>query len=325
MMAGMRDCSARRPSKKYGDTSRTCACRPPASSSRNTSAGAAGEQIAAVGRAVVAGGNRFRRLGGHHRRAHRHAAAERLAQRDEIRRESRGRRVPGIRPVRPAPLCTSSAIEQRAGARARRRRSPSPSPASSGRTPPSPCIGSTMIAAVFASTAAESAAGSAPSTNDTPGISGWNGAAIVLVPRHRQRSHRPAMERVRERDVLRAVRLALRVPVPARELEAGLVRFRAAVAEERARESRERGQPRGQLALQRMKVQVRRVRQRRRLLAERARESRMRVPERRHADAGHEVQIRRGRDRRTAACRCRVRTPPAGACRSAARAAIRVS
>ncbi len=45
-----------------------------------------------------------------------------------------------------------------------------------GRTPPSPWIGSTMMAAVSASTTLASDAGSAASTNVTPGISGANGA-----------------------------------------------------------------------------------------------------------------------------------------------------
>ena len=46
----------------------------------------------------------------------------------------------------------------------------------SGRTPPSPWIGSTMIAAVFVETAASSAAGSLAGTKRTPGSSGSNGA-----------------------------------------------------------------------------------------------------------------------------------------------------
>ena len=69
--------------------------------------------------------------------------------------------------------------------------------------------------------------------------------AIVIVPRHRQRAHRPAVERMREGDVLRA-RRSLRVPEAARELQARLDRFRAAVAEERARqpgELRQRASP----------------------------------------------------------------------------------
>ncbi len=45
----------------------------------------------------------------------------------------------------------------------------------SGRTPPSPWIGSAMIAAVSGPTAATSAAGSSFGTNVTPGTSGSNG------------------------------------------------------------------------------------------------------------------------------------------------------
>ena len=42
------------------------------------------------------------------------------------------------------------------------------------------------------------------------------------------------------------------MPVAARELEAGLHRFRAAVAEERPRQTGEGGQPIGQCSLERM-------------------------------------------------------------------------
>ena len=157
---------------------------------------------------------------------------------------------------------------------------------------PRPESGSTMIAAVVASTSDRSVAGSDASRERHAGNQRLERLAVVLVPRHRQRAHRPAVERVRERDELRARRLAARVPEAARELQARFDRFGAAVAEERALEPGERGQPRRQLALQRMKVQVRRVRQRRRLLAERARQSRMPVAERRHADARDEVEVR---------------------------------
>ena len=63
--------------------------------------------------------------------------------------------------------------------------------------------------------------------------------AVVLVRGDRQRAERPAVERLLERDDLRA-RLAARVPVAARELQARFDRFGAAVAEERARQPRER-------------------------------------------------------------------------------------
>jgi hypothetical protein len=86
-------------------------------------------------------------------------------------------------------------------------------------------------------------------------------------------------------------RRALRVPEAAREFQARLDRFRAAVAEERARQPRELGQTRRQLRLQRMVEEVRRVQQRRRLLGDRARQHRMRVAERGHADTRNQVEI----------------------------------
>ena len=86
-------------------------------------------------------------------------------------------------------------------------------------------------------------------------------------------------------------RLALGVPVAARELQARLDRFRAAVAEERARQTGELRQPRGRLRLERVVVEVRGVQQRGRLIGDRRREARMRVTERRHADARDEVEI----------------------------------
>ncbi len=61
--------------------------------------------------------------------------------------------------------------------------------------------------------------------------------AVVLVPGHRQRAERAPGERVIEGDELGA-RLAARVPVAARELQAGLVGLAAAVAEEGAAQAR---------------------------------------------------------------------------------------
>ena len=86
-------------------------------------------------------------------------------------------------------------------------------------------------------------------------------------------------------------RLAARVPVAARELQARLDRFGAAVAEERARQPGQVRQPLGELALQRMVEQVRRVDQRLRLIGDRARQARMRVAERRDADARQQIEI----------------------------------
>ena len=71
-----------------------------------------------------------------------------------------------------------------------------------GRTPPSPWIGSTMIAAGRVVNERRRATPDRwRRANDTPGISGCERRAVVLVPGHRQRAHGAAMERVRERDV----------------------------------------------------------------------------------------------------------------------------
>ena len=62
------------------------------------------------------------------------------------------------------------------------------------------------------------------------------GRPIVLVGRDRQRAKRAAVKRLFERDELRPG-LAFGVPIAARELQARLDGFRAAVAEKRARQA----------------------------------------------------------------------------------------
>jgi hypothetical protein len=81
---------------------------------------------------------------------------------------------------------------------------------------------------------------------------------IVLVGCHRQGAERAAVKRLFEGDELRA-RLAFRVPVAPREFQARFDSFRAAVAEERPRQSRQRGKALGHHALKRMEKQIRRV------------------------------------------------------------------
>src|SRR5258707_386439 len=94
----------------------------------------------------------------------------------------------------------------------------------SGRIPPSPMIGSAMIAAV---------------------------------------------DRLVEADEF-SPRLFFAVPVAARKLQTGFDRFRAAVAEEGARQARQRCQPLRHFALKRMIKKVGRVDERLRLFGERA-------------------------------------------------------
>jgi hypothetical protein len=115
--------------------------------------------------------------------------------------------------------------------------------------------------------------------------------AVMRVGGHRERPHRAAREAVFEGDELGAAAYALGEPVAAGELEAGLHGLGATVAEERAWQAGERRQPRRHLTLERVVVEVRRVQQRRGLLGDGARQSRVSVPEYRHANARHEVEI----------------------------------
>ena len=137
------------------------------------------------------------------RRADRHAGAERLAERHQVRLQAERGRV-----ERP-PGAAEAALhfvgdEQRAGAAARRRRSPS---AVALRDRPHAAFALDRLdddrgcirrdrrgnrRGVVGSHERHAAAPAAA-----------NGVAIVLVPRHRQRAHRPAVERVLKRDELR--------------------------------------------------------------------------------------------------------------------------
>ena len=160
----------------------------------------------------------------------------------------------------------------------------------SGRTPPSPWIGSAMMAAVDRETAGQQRRGSLTGTNRTPGQQRLERRAVVLVGSHRQRAERPAVKRVLERDELGA-RLAARVPVAPGELEARFDGLGAAVAEKRARQARELREALGQLSLQRVEEQIRGVQQRLRLVGDGARQPWVRMAERRDADARQQVEI----------------------------------
>jgi hypothetical protein len=128
--------------------------------------------------------------------------------------------------------------------------------------------------------------------------------AIMLVPGHRQRTNRSAVERMLKRDDLGPL-AARRPPESARKLQARLHRLRAAVAEKRPRHPRQIGQPRGQLSLKRVMEQIRRVHQRGGLFGNGPREHRMRVPERRDADPGDQIEV-------TIAVPCEQRAPATG-------------
>src|SRR4051812_18441362 len=112
----------------------------------------------------------------------------------------------------------------------------------------------------------------------------------MLVGRDRQRSERPAVKRLFERDDLGAC-LSDGEPVPARELQARLDRFRTAVAEKRPRQARERRELLGELSLQRVMEQVRGVQKRTRLVGNGRGESRMSMAERGDANARQQVEI----------------------------------
>src|SRR5687768_17689519 len=113
----------------------------------------------------------------------------------------------------------------------------------------------------------------------------------MVAVRHRQRAHRPAGECAFHGDEIHPVFRALGVPVASRELEAGLNRFGAAVAEKRARQPRQLRKARRRLRLERVVVEIGRVNQRCRLVGNCRDQARMRVAERGHTNARDEVQV----------------------------------
>ena len=250
--------------------------------------GTARQQVAAVRAAMVAEGDRVRDLFADEGGADRHAAAERLADRHQMRLEADGGEVERIARS-PEPALHFIRDEQRAGAGARvrdrrgKRRRQQPDPAfaldrldddrrrrlRNGRAKGRRIVGRHEA---------------------DPGEQRLERRAIVFVRRDRQRSERAAVKRLLERDDLVA-RLAPGVPIAPRELQARLDRFGAAVAEERARQPGQVRQPFGQAALQRVIEQVRRVDQRLRLIRDRAGQSRMGMPERGDADARQQIQV----------------------------------
>src|SRR5438552_397525 len=98
------------------------------------------------------------------------------------------------------------------------------------------------------------------------------------------------MERLLERHDFEA-RFAARIPISPRELEACLHCFGAAVAEERTWQTREVRETLGELTLQRVVKEVRRVKQRSGLIRNRVRETAIRVSERGDADPREQIEI----------------------------------
>ena len=123
----------------------------------------------------------------------------------------------------------------------------------------------------------------------------WNERAeritVVRVRRHRQGAHGAPGEPVVERDITRAIGPALRIPVATGKFQTGLDRFGAAVTEEGALQTRERGQLRGELSLQRVIEQVGGVNQGLRLVPEHVSQPGVRMAEHDDANTGEEVEI----------------------------------
>jgi hypothetical protein len=88
-----------------------------------------------------------------------------------------------------------------------------------------------------------------------------------------------------------ALLLAQRVPVAARELQVSLVGLGAAVAEEHTLQAGEQRQLGRGLRLERVVVEVRRVKQRRRLIGDDGGEPRVGVAQRRDADSREQVEV----------------------------------
>ena len=115
--------------------------------------------------------------------------------------------------------------------------------------------------------------------------------AVLRGASHGQGAHGAPVERVVERDDLRTLLLALRVRSAPRELEDGLVRLGARVAEERAIEAGFRAQLVSEEDVLLVVEVVRDVHQARGLLGDGLRERGMRVPDRAHGNAGAEIEI----------------------------------
>src|SRR4249920_3065224 len=112
----------------------------------------------------------------------------------------------------------------------------------------------------------------------------------MFVGGHRQRAERAAVKGFFERDEFGS-RLALRVPVAPRELQACLDRFRSAVADESPRQTRQRSQALGDLPLQWMEEQIRGVNERVRLFRNRVGQTLVSVAQRRDADSRQQIEI----------------------------------
>ena len=251
--------------------------------------GAARQQIAAVRCAVIAQRDGGGDAGADERRADGHAAAERLADRHQVGLEAECLRVKRLAGAA-QPALHFVGDQQRAG----RRRDVPHGPRERRRDRPHAALALDRLQDHGGGVGGHGRPERVRIEGRHPGDARHHrreGRAVVLVPGHRQRAERAAVERVLERDEPRA-RRALRVPVTPGELQARLDRFGPAVADERALEARQRRETRGQRRLQGVVKEVRRVHQRCRLIGDRGGQARVSVAERGHADARQQVEIR---------------------------------
>ena len=214
--------------------------------------------------------------------------------------------------------------QQRARSTRRPRGWPRRVSAGSGRTPPSPWIGSAITAAVDSLTAARSAAGSRGRHERHARDERLERPAVVLVPGDRQRAHRAAAERVLEARRCRCVPTR-----PARASSGGRTSGTPRPPRCRCcRRTRATGRTsdvsrRASCPCSGWKNRFEVCTSVRGLLGQRVREARVGVAERRDADARTAGRGSGGPRCRTGRRPRRGRTPRAAAGRSAGRAAPR--
>ena len=164
--------------RRNAEVARTCASRSSSIVVDDGAGGGAGDGVAAERRGVVARHEAGGRVVGDEQRADRQAVREPLRERDGVRarrRDAARRRMRRCARRRSAPRRGSAARRARRRARAPRRAPRR----GSGCTPPSPCTGSSRIAAVCGPTCSASVSGVA---NTAPGTSGSNGARFAGWP-----------------------------------------------------------------------------------------------------------------------------------------------
>ena len=251
--------------------------------------GAAGQQVAAIGAAVVARRHRLADRLAQQRGSNGNAAAKRLADRDQIGIEAEHGRVERVARAAEAALHLVG-DDQRAGPGdhgpdgrdKRRRQRPHPALAlnrlhDDGRR----LVGHRGIKRRRIGRVHKR------HTRDQR----FERLAIMRVRRNRQGPERAPVEGSRQRDKPGPLPVAPGVPVAARELQARLHRFGAAVAEKRALEPRQPRELLRQFGLIRMEEQIRRVDQGRGLLRQHLGQTGIRMAQAGHPHARREVEV----------------------------------